>query len=122
MSLQDTSSIGDTTILPSGLVGASISEIDNQFGVGFGDKLSKLDQNKWEGPIESAYGFHLVYVSEKTEGHDPKLSEIRDEVQRDWKYSLQKELEQEYFRKKLDQYDVQIQWPDKGEGIAGKDK
>jgi hypothetical protein len=121
-SIQDTSSMGDTTILPYELTGASLSEIDNHFGKGFGDKLSILDQNRWEGPIESAYGFHYIYVVEKTEGYDPKLSEVRDEVERDWKYTLQKELEQEYFRKKIDHYDVQIQWPDRAENMADQDK
>jgi len=117
-----TKNIGDATMLPVELEKTSISEIDSQFGRRFSDKLSELDQNRWEGPIESAYGFHLIFLEEKTEGYDPGLSEIHSEVERDWKYSLQKELEQEYFRKKLDQYQVQIKWPDKTSNESMADK
>ncbi|NIQ16496.1 MAG: hypothetical protein GTO02_19510, partial [Candidatus Dadabacteria bacterium] len=53
---------------------------------------------------------------------DPKLSDVKDQVERDWKYDLQKELEQEYFRKKLSNYDVQIQWSEKPGSRADKGK
>lgn len=111
-SIQNTTDLGDATILPVNLEMVTVSEVDNQFGKGFGYKLYELAPNRWEGPVESAYGYHLIFIEEKTEGEDPKLSEIRSEVERDWKYSLQKELEQEYLKKKLDEYNVQIQWPE----------
>lgn len=110
--IRDTSSLGDNTILSSYLKHVSLSEIDNRFGHGFSDKISNLDTRTWQGPEESAYGYHLIFIEEKIEAYDPKLSDIRDEVKRNWKYSLQKELEQEYLRKTIDQYNVQIQWPD----------
>lgn len=119
-SVEDSQNIGDATILPFEFKQTTLSEIDNQFGKWFGAKFSELDELKWQGPIESAYGFHLIFIEEKTEEYIPKLSEIRNEVQRDWKYSLNKDLEQEYFRIKLDQYKVQIQWPDRNESIADK--
>jgi len=119
-SLKDTQNIGDATMLPIELKQATLSEIDNQFGKGFGAKLSELDQKKWQGPIESAYGFHLIFLEEKTEGYVPNLSEIRNDVERDWQYALKKDLEQQYFKKKLVQYQVQIQWPDSNDSIADK--
>ena len=116
-SIEDTLNIGDATILPNELKQATLSEIDNQFGKGFGTSLSKLDKTKWEGPVESAYGYHLIFIDEFVESYIPQLSEIRKEVERDWQYSLKKELEKEYFKKKLDQYQVQIQWPEKSNEI-----
>ena len=116
-SIEDSLNIGDATILPNELRQATLSEIDNQFGKGFGARLSKLDKTKWEGPVESTYGFHLIFIDEFVEGHIPQLSEIRKEVERDWQYSLKKDLEQEYFKKKIDQYQVQILWSEKSSEV-----
>jgi hypothetical protein len=41
------------------------------------------DDETWYGPLESAYGYHLVMVTRRTEGRYPPLEEIEDTVRED---------------------------------------
>jgi hypothetical protein len=43
----------------------------------------EADDQRWHGPLESAYGYHLVLVTKRTEGHYPPLGEIADSVRED---------------------------------------
>jgi hypothetical protein len=37
----------------------------------------------WQGPFESPYGYHLVLLTRKVEGHYPDLEEVRERVRSD---------------------------------------
>ena len=54
------------------------------FGDQFAKTLDGLPPGQWQGPIESAFGVHLVFVSERMEGRMPALAEVRDAVRREW--------------------------------------
>jgi parvulin-like peptidyl-prolyl isomerase len=41
------------------------------------------DEGRWYGPVESAYGYHLVMLTKRTEGLYPPLEEIKDTVRED---------------------------------------
>lgn len=43
----------------------------------------------WTGPLRSAYGWHLVYISKRTLSHQPTLSDVRDKVRADWLQAAQ---------------------------------
>ena len=59
-------------------------EIARQFGDVFAAKLGVLPSGRWQGPVESAFGVHLVFVSERKEGRMPALTDVRDAVRREW--------------------------------------
>lgn len=44
---------------------------------------------RWSGPYRSAYGWHLVRVSERTAPRRPPLSEVRDRVRADYLQAAQ---------------------------------
>jgi hypothetical protein len=60
-------------------------EMRNVFGPVFAARLFELAPGKWEGPIESSYGLHLVRVREVVPAHEPSLDEVRDQVLIDFK-------------------------------------
>jgi hypothetical protein len=41
------------------------------------------DDSQWRGPFESAYGYHLVMLTKRTEGLYPPLADIEDTVRED---------------------------------------
>src|SRR5215470_15490365 len=69
----DPAALGDPLPLPAG-------EIARLFGEGFAARLVELEPGRWEGPVESAYGLHLVLVKERVPGRMPALEEVRDAV------------------------------------------
>ena len=62
----------------------STAEIEAQFGGGFAVALAAQPTGVWQGPIESAYGAHLVRIRAREAGRLPALAEIRARVFDDW--------------------------------------
>jgi len=54
------------------------------FGPQFAVAVSKLTPNSWQGPIESGYGWHLVYVDSLIPGRVPAFEEVMQDVKTAW--------------------------------------
>lgn len=79
----DIKTLGDPLMLPSAMPLSARSEVAHLFGNGFADEVMKLTPGWWAGPIESAYGLHLVFPSDRMEGRLPSLAQIRPMVERE---------------------------------------
>ena len=80
----DQSKIGNLALIPSRFENESKFSIDRRLGKEFSDELFQLETGKWVGPIESAYGWHLIFINHFQAGKMPELSEVWDEVEREW--------------------------------------
>lgn len=107
----DPATLGDTTLLPYELPLTSKSSISQIFGPEFTVAIFNLDPGRWAGPIKSAFGLHIVHVSERKAGHLPLLSEIRAAVVHEWSDAKRKELEEDRFNDLLKRYRVTIEMP-----------
>ena len=61
----DIAAMGDPFLLDYNFIAVPASEVAKQFGEKFATTLGGLSLGRWQGPIESAYGVHLV-VGERT--------------------------------------------------------
>jgi parvulin-like peptidyl-prolyl cis-trans isomerase-like protein len=107
----EVSALGDSFLMERSFTAAPASEIAKQFGEKFAAKLSELAPGKWEGPVESGYGAHLVFVSERTEGRVPELAEVRDDVRREWANAQRLELNEKFYQELYKRYSVTIENP-----------
>ena len=55
-----------------------------EFGPQFVVALEKAKPGSWQGPIESGYGWHLVFVDTVIPGRIPALEEIESDVKTAW--------------------------------------
>jgi len=55
-----------------------------EFGPQFVVALEKLKPGSWQGPIESGYGWHLVYVETVIPGRVPAFEEMEADVKTAW--------------------------------------
>jgi len=55
-----------------------------EFGPQFAVALEKVKPGSWQGPIESGYGWHLVFVDTVVPGRIPALEEIEPDVKTAW--------------------------------------
>jgi hypothetical protein len=62
----------------------SLQEIATVFGPGFARALMQLKTGAWQGPIESGYGWHLVFVDSIAPSRIPALEESEPEVSSEW--------------------------------------
>jgi parvulin-like peptidyl-prolyl cis-trans isomerase-like protein len=101
--------LGDTTMLPHQFPLSRVDEIASVFGDEFARRVAQLEGGRWIGPIQSGYGWHIVYVSERTEGRPKPLSEVRDAVQRDWLAARRKEIIDATYSKMREKYAVIVE-------------
>jgi hypothetical protein len=102
-------SYGDPSMLPKELPLYYIKDIGRLFGVDFSRQILEVKPGAWTGPVWSSYGLHLVYVRERIKGRDPKLDEVRKEVEREWSALRRKEFKQATYKKLRERYTVTIE-------------
>jgi parvulin-like peptidyl-prolyl isomerase len=55
-----------------------------EFGPQFAVALERVKPGSWQGPIESGYGWHLVFIDTVIPGRIPALEEIEPDVKAAW--------------------------------------
>lgn len=108
----DASTLGDRILLEHDYRDVSMREVASLFGEQFAIAIVELDPGSWEGPIESGYGLHLVLIDERTEGRQPDLDEVRDQVRREWEHARRLEMTEAFYREMLDRYEIVVEWPE----------
>lgn len=115
----DLAGFGDQLMMvPNDLPLSAGWEIGRLFGEQFRENVLEQAPGRWEGPIRSGYGLHLVLVTERTPGRLPELSEVRAEVEREWMFARKKEVQEAMHKKLLERYTVIVERPP-GEGGKG---
>lgn len=59
-------------------------EMAKEFGPQFALAIFKLNPGSWQGPIESGYGWHLVFVDAVIPGRIPVFEEVESDVKTAW--------------------------------------
>jgi hypothetical protein len=113
----DLATLGDSFLLESQFTALPAGEVAKQFGEKFASKLSKLTPGRWQGPVESGYGVHLVLINERTEAHLPLLADVRNDVRREWADARRQEANEKFYQELLKHYTVTIEQP-----VAEKEK
>jgi peptidyl-prolyl cis-trans isomerase C len=62
----------------------SPDQVASIFGTSFAQALSGLEPGKWQGPIESGLGWHLVWVEANRPGQVPAFEEVETRVKSEW--------------------------------------
>lgn len=105
----DPVTLGDSTLLPSELPVTSKTSIGQIFGQQFADALDQVTPGQWTGPIKSAYGLHIVRISERRAERVPSLAEVRDTVAREWANEKRIAIDEARLRTLWKRYDVSIE-------------
>ena len=108
----NTADLGDPFLLERSFKNISLSEVKKTFGDQFASALAALRLGKWQGPIDSGYGVHLVFVAQRSEGCLPALDEVRDQVRREWLEAKRKEATDKFYQAILSRYKVKIELPE----------
>ena len=77
-------SLGDRFMFQDYYGDRAPSAIAKEFGPPFAVALEKLKPGSWQGPIESGYGWHLVFVDTVIPGRIPAFEEIEPDAKTTW--------------------------------------
>ena len=79
------------------------------FGTDFANALFALQDNTdWQGPINSAFGVHLVRLTDVTEQYLPEFDQIETEVEAVWLNEAKRVENREALKKLISQYKVEV--------------
>jgi hypothetical protein len=77
-------SLGDPFMLPDYLADRTPDQIAKDFGPPFAKALFAQKPGAWTGPIESGYGWHLVYVDSLIPESASTFEEVEPDVKTAW--------------------------------------
>jgi parvulin-like peptidyl-prolyl cis-trans isomerase-like protein len=108
----DIAALGDSLMLENEFKALPASEAVKQFGEKFVANLGEIRAGQWQGPIESGFGVHLVFMSERTDGSLPALEDVRPAVRREWANARRVDANEKFYQTILHRYVVTIERPE----------
>jgi parvulin-like peptidyl-prolyl isomerase len=106
-----TDALGDRSMLPDELPLGPLSEVTRAFGSDFAASVAAVDPGEWVGPLESPYGLHLVFVTERQAAARPALEEVRPLVERELLAERRRTQLDALYQRLLAKYTVSISLP-----------
>lgn len=100
---------GDPFLHGRGFAQASSARVSAMFGAAFSQALSALPvaPERWQGPLRSAYGLHLVRLLEHQAAGPADYESVRDELERDWRLQQEQAARQRLLHALRGRYRVQ---------------
>jgi hypothetical protein len=62
----------------------SAEDMAKLFGSNFAREVAGLKTGQWQGPVESGYGWHVVFVDTSVPSRVPAFEEIEPEIKAEW--------------------------------------
>ena len=79
-----------------------------EFGPAFATQLFKLEPGGWRGPVQSGYGWHLVWIDFVEPGRHPGFAEVETDVKSAWRDALYLEIKRTALEEMRAQYTVVV--------------
>ena len=100
--------VGDAVMLPAEVDLESETVVANRFGPEFVADLAKAPAGEWSGPVASAFGLHLVFLTGRRPSALPALEEVRAVVARDFAVARRETATGELYRLLRKEYRVEV--------------
>ena len=90
---------------------ASQTDLAAQLGDEFAAALAALPVGTWSGPVVSGFGLHLVRIEQRLPAPPPRLADVRQRLENDWRSTAVRKAQDAHLQALLDGYDVTIKRP-----------
>jgi peptidyl-prolyl cis-trans isomerase C len=88
-------------------------ELEKEFGAQFAAAIQKLKPGTWQGPVESGYGWHLVFIDSVIPGRIPVFEEVEADVKNAWLADQKQQAWQKAYEEMRAKYTVLLPTPDR---------
>jgi hypothetical protein len=100
--------LGDPFMLHYEYAMKTQTEVMQLFGSTFADTVFEMSPGGWQGPIESGYGMHLVYIKGVVAPREPSLEEVLDKVKNDLVSQHRTDSFETFYKSLRDKYNIEI--------------
>lgn len=97
---------GDRFTFPNEFVKTTSYQLAQQLGSGFSELIATVPINAWVGPIDSGFGTHLVFITEREAPKKPEFESVRREIERDFAYEKEKLVNQAIYDEMKKEYRI----------------
>ena len=104
----DPKHLGDAANFPKEFIDETEPAMVGVFGADFTRAVFQLQVGVWEGPIESAYGVHLVKVTSVEAARERPFEDVRAQVVQMWRTDREKQATDAHVAALLQKYDVVV--------------
>jgi hypothetical protein len=103
--------VGDSLMLDPEVPLLRQDGVARLFGAEFAAQVVTLQPGRWEGPVQSGYGLHLVMLRELVPGREATLDEVRRDVERELVGQRRRDQLAAMYDELLGKYSVTIERP-----------
>lgn len=100
--------VGDPFMFQSFYGDRSLEVVAKEFAPRFARALAAVTPGAWSGPIESGYGWHLVFVDAMTPRRIPEFEEIEAQVKTAWTEDKREQTRARLYDAMRARYDVSL--------------
>jgi parvulin-like peptidyl-prolyl isomerase len=97
MDSPDAAALGDPFMFQDYYADRAPDEIAKTFGTGFAAALFGMAPGAWAGPIQSGYGWHVVWVDAVAPARVPTFEEVESQVETGWIEEQRAEIREKAF-------------------------
>ena len=97
----------------------TLPQVATTFGTNFAQALFQLQPGAWQGPIESGYGWHLVWVDSMTPDRVPAFEDVEPAIKDAWIDEQRAESKRKAFDAMRARYEVVLPAPSEVVALAG---
>ena len=106
---EDSSGLGEPSMLNSEYAYLSTLEINATFGAGFSNQITNANLELWQGPFVSGFGFHLIQLIALHEEEITPFETVQDQVFMDYKRYQEQTARSDFIEELTEKYAVTIE-------------
>lgn len=100
---------GEPTMLNPAYAYRSALDLNAVFGAGFAGQLETVAAGGWQGPVQSGFGFHLVWIDTIHPSEVTPFDGIRQQVLQDFQRARQLQARDTYVENLLEEYTIVVE-------------
>jgi parvulin-like peptidyl-prolyl isomerase len=89
----------------------SAEELAREFGPPFAKAVVEIAPGSWQGPLQSGYGWHLVFVDSAVPARTPEFEEVEPDVKTAWLADQKERVRREAYEAMRAKYTVVLPAP-----------
>ncbi len=97
---------GDPILLQNQYVEQTEQDVRSVFGADFLEAILQLEPGRWEGPVQSGYGLHLVYVYARQDSYIPEWQAVKFHIRDDMAREAKKAAKELFYTEILRNYQI----------------
>jgi hypothetical protein len=102
----DAAALADPFMFRDYYADRSPDQVGSEFGGKFERSVFELKPGSWLGPLESGFGWHLVFVESLAPGRVPEFAEVESEVKSEWIKDQRAEFKRKAYEAMKARYEI----------------